>query len=96
MTAATARDEPGGYELRVGRHQDDRWAEWFGDLTMTREPDGTTTMRGPVADQAALHGILIKIRDLGMVLLAVRRIDVAPPARTDNAAATVPCADPRD
>ena len=58
--------------MRVGRHLDDRWAEWFGDLTMTREPDGTTTLRGPVADQAALHGILIKIRDLGMVLLAVR------------------------
>ena len=61
--------------MRVGRHLDDRWAEWFGDLTMTREPDGTTTLRGPVADQAALHGILIKIRDLGMVLLAVRAID---------------------
>ena len=61
--------------MRVGRHLDDRWAEWFGDLTMTREPDGTTTLRGPVADQAALHGILIKIRDLGMVLLAVRTID---------------------
>ena len=72
MTPATARDEPDGYELRVDRHLDDRWAEWFGDLTITREPDGTTTLRGPVADQAALHGILIKIRDLGMVLLAVR------------------------
>ena len=72
MSSGTTRDEPGEYELRVGRHLDDRWAEWFGDLTMTREPDGTTTLRGPVADQAALHGILIKIRDLGMVLLAVR------------------------
>ena len=75
MTPGTARDEPGRYELRVGRHLDDRWAEWFGDLTMTREPDGTTTLRGRVADQAALHGILIKIRDLGMVLLTVRTID---------------------
>jgi hypothetical protein len=90
MTPANARDEPAGYELRVGRHLDDRWAEWFGDLTMTREPDGTTTMRGPVADQAALHGILIKIRDLGIVLLSVRSIDVAPPASTDNAAARAP------
>jgi hypothetical protein len=53
-------------------------------------------MRGRVADQAALHGILIKIRDLGMVLLAVRRIDVASPARTNNAAATAPGADSDD
>jgi len=82
MTSATARDEPDGYELRVGRHLDDRWADWFGDLAMTREPDGTTTLRGAVADQAALHGILIKIRDLGMVLLAVRPIDVAPSTST--------------
>jgi hypothetical protein len=87
MTAGTAREEPAGYELRVGRHLDDRWAEWFGDMTITREPDGTTTMRGPVADQAALHGILIKIRDLGMVLLAVRPIDLAPTARAATATA---------
>ncbi len=75
MSSRPTRDEPGDYEVRVGRHLDDRWAEWFGDLTMTRERDGTTTLRGPVADQAALHGILTKIRDLGMVLLAVRAID---------------------
>jgi hypothetical protein len=87
MTAGTAREEPAGYELRVGRHLDDRWAEWFGAMTITREPDGTTTMRGPVADQAALHGILIKIRDLGMVLLAVRPIDLAATARTASATA---------
>jgi hypothetical protein len=86
MTPAPARDEPDGYELRVGRHLDDRWADWFGDLAITREPDGTTTLRGPVADQAALHGILIKIRDLGMVLLAVNAID-APVSTTTNAAA---------
>lgn len=72
MTWRAARDEHGDYELRVDRHLDDRWAEWFGDVTLTREPDGTTTLRGPVADQAALHGILIKIRDLGMILISVR------------------------
>jgi hypothetical protein len=90
MTPATAR-EPGGYEVRVGRHLDDRWGEWFGDLTVTRAPDGTTTLRGPVADQAALHGILIKIRDLGMVLLEVRAIDAPPSAsaKTPGAAAPV-------
>jgi hypothetical protein len=72
MTAAHASDQPALYELRVGRHLDDRWAEWLGDLTLTREPDGTTTLRGEVADQAALHGILIKVRDLGVSLLSVR------------------------
>ena len=88
MSSGPVRDEPGDYELRVGRHLEDRWAGWFGDLTMTREPDGTTTLRGPVADQAALHGILIKIRDLGMVLLAVRAIDASSSTTTISAART--------
>jgi hypothetical protein len=86
MTPGTVRDEPGGYEVRVGRHLDDRWQGWFGDMAMTREADGTTTLRGPVADQAALHGILIKIRDLGMVLLAVRAIDPSVAATANTAA----------
>jgi hypothetical protein len=67
--------EPSSYELRVGRHLDDHWTEWFGNLTLTREADGTTTLRGPVPDQAALHGLLIKVRDLGMTLISVRAID---------------------
>jgi hypothetical protein len=66
---------PGRYELRVIGHLDDRWGEWFGDLTVTRETDGTTTMRGPVVDQAALHSLLIRVRDLGVTLLSVRAID---------------------
>jgi hypothetical protein len=68
-------DEPGSYELRVGRHLDDHWAEWFGNLALTRETDGTTTLRGQIADQAALHGLLIKVRDLGMTLISVRPLD---------------------
>lgn len=89
MTAGAARDEPGDYELRVGQHLADHWAEWFGGLALTREPDGTTTLRGRVADQSALHGILIKIRDLGIILLSVRAIDAlgadaaAPSSPTD-------------
>lgn len=67
--------EPGSYELRVGRHLDDHWAEWFGSLALSREADGTTILRGPVADQAALHGLLIKIRDLGVTLISVRALD---------------------
>jgi hypothetical protein len=69
--------EPGSYELRVGRHLDDHWTEWFGNLALTREPDGTTTLRGPVPDQAALHGLLIKVRDLGITLISVRAIDAS-------------------
>lgn len=67
--------ESGNYEFRVARHLDDHWAEWFGNLTIRREPDGTTILRGLVPDQAALHGILMKVRDLGMTLISVRAID---------------------
>lgn len=75
MTAKRTSHEPGSYELRVGRHLDDHWAEWFGSLALTRESDGTTTLRGPVRDQAALHGLLIKVRDLGMTLISVQALD---------------------
>ncbi len=66
--------EPAGYELRVDRHLDDHWSEWFGNLALTREHDGTTTLRGLVADQSALHGLLVKVRDLGMTLISVQAI----------------------
>lgn len=75
MTSTSSPLEPGNYELRLSRHLDDHWAEWFGNLALTRENDGTTTLRGPVADQAALHGLLIKVRDLGVTLISVRAID---------------------
>lgn len=75
MTIQRDPDEPGLYELRVNRHLDDHWAPWFGNVTLTRETDGTTTLRGLVPDQSALHGLLNKIRDLGMTLIAVRAID---------------------
>lgn len=63
------------YELRVIGHLDDRWSEWFDGLIVTHETDGTTTLCGPVVDQAALHSLLIKVRDLGMTLVSVRAID---------------------
>jgi hypothetical protein len=66
--------ETGRYELRVDGHLDDHWAEWFGELRLRRETDGTTTLSGPVTDHAALHSYLIKIRDLGLVLISVRTI----------------------
>ena len=67
-------DEPGLYEIRIKGHLDDRWASWFGDLTLTREDNGETLLTGPVIDQAALHGLLRKVRDLGVPLLSVTRV----------------------
>lgn len=67
--------EPGRYELRIRGHLDDCWAEWFEGLALTRESDGTTRLRGPVIDQAALHGLLSKVRDLGVTLISVSPID---------------------
>ena len=66
---------PAGYQLRVSGHLDDHWAPWFGDLTLTHEGDGTTSLSGLVSDQAELHGLLVKIRDLGVTLISVAVID---------------------
>ena len=78
MTGHPSGHQPCSYELRVDRHLDDHWTEWFENMALTRETDGTTTLRGPVADQAALHGLLTKIRDLGTTLLSVRALDHTP------------------
>ena len=66
--------EPGLYEIRIKGHLDDRWADWFGGLTITLEEDGDTLLTGPVVDQAALFGLLRKVRDLGMPLISVIRL----------------------
>jgi hypothetical protein len=66
---------PTRYRLLVDGQLDDHWSAWFGGLTVTRESDGTTSLSGFIADQAALHGVLMKVRDLGVVLLAVEVID---------------------
>jgi hypothetical protein len=63
----------GSYEIRLEGHLNARWADWFDGLTLTQEGDGTTLLSGPVVDQAALHGLLGKVRDLGLPLIAVRR-----------------------
>jgi hypothetical protein len=67
------------YEIRLGTHLAPRWATWFDGMTLTRAPDGTTVLTGPVADQAALHGLLAKVRDLGVPLVAVAQLDAERP-----------------
>jgi hypothetical protein len=83
MSASPAR-RPGGptrYEIRLQGHLDPRWTAWFDGLSLTNDGDGTTALRGPVADQAALHGVLQKVRDTGLPLLSVTRLD---PLRPDT------------
>jgi hypothetical protein len=64
----------GRYEIRLKGHLDSRWAAWFDGLSLTNESDGTTVLRGPVADQAALHGLLQKVRDIGLPLVSVTAV----------------------
>lgn len=68
------QDAPGLYDIRLKGHLDDRWADWFDGLTLTREDNDTTLLTGPVVDQAALHGLLRRVRDLGTPLLSVTRV----------------------
>ena len=66
--------EAGRYEIRLRGHLDKRWAAWFDGLTLTHEGDGTTVIQGPVVDQAALHGLLQKLRDIGIPLIALTEL----------------------
>ena len=67
------------YELRLAGHIDEHWSTWFGGLTLVHEDDGTTTLRGLVTDQAELHGLLAKVRDLGTTLISVKTTDEQQP-----------------
>jgi hypothetical protein len=66
------------YKIRLKGHLEARWAEWFEGLTITLEEDGDTLLTGPVIDQAALHGLLKKVRDLGMPLVSVCPVEPGP------------------
>jgi hypothetical protein len=76
MAEYYGQDEPQLYEIRIIGHLENHWSEWFDGLTLTCHEDGTTTLFGPMADQAALHGLLIKIRDMGLSLLSLNCVDI--------------------
>ena len=75
---------PTHYEFRIAGHLDERWSAWLGGLTVTPEDDGTTTLRGPVTDQAELHGLLAKVRDLGTTLISVETTHSSSVTTTDS------------
>ena len=66
--------EPELYEIRLKGHLNNQWANWFEGLTITLEENGDTRLIGPVVDQAGLHGLLKKVRDLGIPLLSLNRV----------------------
>jgi hypothetical protein len=74
----SAHPEPERYEIRIRGHLDARWANRFEGLTITLQDDGDTLLTGPVIDQAALHGLLKKVRDLGMPLVSVSPLEPGP------------------
>lgn len=67
--------QPTIYQIRIKGHLGRHWTDWFEGLTITLEEEGDTLLTGPVVDQAALHGLLKKVRDLGMPLVSVNRVD---------------------
>ena len=89
MSERTTADEAGRYEIRLKGHLASRWATWFDGLSLTNETDGTTIIHGLVVDQAALHGLLRKVRDVGLPLISVTRVEpderpVPAPKSTDS------------
>jgi hypothetical protein len=76
-------DEPATYQIRLQGHLPDRWAGWFGEVTIGLVEDGTTVLTCPAIDQAALYGLLKKVRSLGLPLLAVHRVEPNPCAGSE-------------
>ena len=71
----TVPSQPQVYQIRINGHLGQQWMDWFEGLTITLEENGDTLLTGPVVDQAALHGLLKKVRDLGIPLLSVNRVE---------------------
>ena len=72
----TVPDQPMVYQIKIEGHLRAQWTDWFEGLSVTLQPDGTTLLSGPVVDQAALYGLLKKVRDLGLPLLAVNQVAI--------------------
>jgi hypothetical protein len=77
------------YQIRIQGHLGSQWTDWFEGLTITLEEDGNTLLTGPVIDQAALHGLLKKVRDLGMPLVSVSPVQPGPPTTLGTGQADV-------
>ena len=73
--------DTGAYEIRTQGRIDDRWSEWFEGVDLVQDPDGTTVIRCPAVDQAALHGLLAKVRDLGLPLISITPISTPTPTK---------------
>ena len=86
QTPTPDRPETGDYEIRLTGHLDAHWADWFDGLAVSGEPDGTTVISGRIADQAALHGVIQRVRDLGLPLVSVMRVEGTQPAITGTEA----------
>jgi hypothetical protein len=76
--------QPVVYQIRLKGHLGHQWTDWFGGLSITLEANGDTLLTGPVIDQAALHGLLKKVRDLGMPLVSVNPVEPGPSTRLIN------------
>jgi hypothetical protein len=72
-----SREEQAVYRIRVREILDPGWSEWFDGMEVTPQESGETLLTGPVRDQAALHGLLVKVRDMGILLLSVERVDAS-------------------
>jgi len=74
MTSGREYDRPAIYEIRIKGRLDARWSRWFADLQIVSQPDGHSLLTGPIPDQAALYGVISRMRDLGLVLISVHRV----------------------
>lgn len=94
MTDTSRGRGPISYQIRVLGHLDPHWSTWFTGLTLTQEDDGTTSLSGVVTDQAELHGLLAKVRDIGATLLSVTPVDtLATSPSSDTATGDTPASD---
>jgi len=89
FSSKTNPDEPLAYQIRLQGHLGHEWSDWFDGLAITLE-EGETLLTGPVSDQAALHGLLKKVRDLGMQLIAVNRVEIGPATIPETKQVSVP------